>query len=209
MIKKKYLKKANKSVAMKEAQELDYSKDGSVQINVGIKSAEDFFAPYSYLTYEFTNSEIIDYINMCEVAIPDKEPISIDIYTEEPTTNEEKKRIRQSIKRYYAEQIVRLKKQQQKNITWGIFYIFLGIALLLCQSFFNGFFTQIHSVFLVEVGGWLFLWDGLETIIGEWNEIGEQKKQSYHLLSAKIHVRQYSKKIQREYGIGEFEEEEE
>lgn len=210
MLKKlKLVKKANKSIAMKEAKELDYNKDGSVQINVGLKSADDFFSPFSYLTYELTNTEVINYINMCEEPIPDKLPVTVDIYTETPTTNEEKKRIRKSIKRYYAEKIVRLKKQQKKNIIVGLSYILLGIILLLLESFFYDFLNSFHSVFLVEVVGWVLLWDGLETAFGEWNTIGQEKKQSYHLLNAKIHVRQYSKKIQREYGIGEYEEDSE
>lgn len=209
MLKKlKLLRKADRSVAMREAEELDYNKDGTVQINVGLKDADDFFSPYSYLSYELTNTEVIEYINMCEESIPDSEQLSIDIYTESNTTNEQKKRIKQSIKRYYAERIVRLKRKQKNNIILGIFYMILGFVVLLLESFFYDFFVSTHTVFLIEVVGWVFLWDGLETIMGEWSTIGEQKKQSYHLLNAKIHVRQYSKKIKREYGIGEFEEEE-
>lgn len=209
MLKKlKLLRKADRSVAMREAEELDYNKDGTVQINVGLKDADDFFSPYSYLSYELTNTEVIEYINMCEESIPDSEQLSIDIYTESNTNNEQKKRIKQSIKRYYAERIVRLKRKQKNNIILGIFYMILGFVVLLLESFFYDFFVSTHTVFLIEVVGWVFLWDGLETIMGEWSTIGEQKKQSYHLLNAKIHVRQYSKKIKREYGIGEFEEEE-
>ena len=208
MLKKlKLLRKADRSVAMREAEELDYNKDGTVQINVGLKDADDFFSPYSYLSYELTNTEVIEYINMCEESIPDSEQLSIDIYTESNTTNEEKKRIKKSIKRYYAERIVRLKRKQKYNIILGIFYMILGFGVLLLESFFYDFFANTHTVFLIEVVGWVFLWDGLETIMGEWNSIGEQKKQSYHLLNAKIHVRQYSKKIKREYGIGEYEDE--
>lgn len=208
MLKKlKLLRKADRSVAMREAEELDYNKDGTVQINVGLKDADDFFSPYSYLSYELTNTEVIEYINMCEESIPDSEQLSIDIYTESNTTNEQKKRIKQSIKRYYAERIVRLKRKQKNNIILGIFYMILGFVVLLLESFFYDFFVSTHTVFLIEVVGWVFLWDGLETIMGEWSTIGEQKKQSYHLLNAKIHVRQYSKKIKREYGIGEYEDE--
>ena len=42
------IRKINKSKAMREANELDYNEDGSVQINVGLKDSEDFFSPYSY-----------------------------------------------------------------------------------------------------------------------------------------------------------------
>ena len=208
MLKKfKLSRKLERSGVMKEAKQLDYNKDGSVQINVGIKNAEKFFSPFSFKTYEMTNPEIIDYINLCEESIPKKERISLDIYLETSTTKETKKRIRNSIKRYYAEKVVRLKKQKKRNLSFGIFYILLGVTLLLLESFFYSFFQQIHMEFLLDVIGWLFLWDGVETLIGEWDEVRQELNQSYHLLNARIHIRQYSKKIQKEYKIGDFEEE--
>ena len=203
----KLSRKLERSGVMKEAKQLDYNKDGSVQINVGIKNAENFFSPYSFKTYEMTNPEIIEYINLCEESIPKNERISLDIYLETSTTKETKKRIRNSIKRYYAEKIVRLKKQKKRNLSFGIFYILLGVTLLLLESFFYSFFQQIHMEFLLDVIGWLFLWDGVETLIGEWDEVRQELNQSYHLLNARIHIRQYSKKIQKEYKIGDFEEE--
>lgn len=204
--KRKNRQKLERSLAMREAQELDYNKDGSVQINVGLKDVDDFYYPFSYKTYELTNPEVTNYINMCEEGIPYNVPISIDIYTETPTDNDEKKIIKQSIKRYYAEKIVQLKNRQKRNLILGIFYIIVGTLLLLLDSIFYTTFKQYYIDFLIEVIGWVFLWDGVETIMGEWSEIGREKKQSYHLLNAKIHVRQYSKKIQREYGIGEYDE---
>lgn len=203
----KLSRKLERSGVMKEAKQLDYNKDGSVQINVGIKNAENFFSPYSFKTYEMTNPEIIEYINLCEESIPKNERISLDIYLETSTTKETKKRIRNSIKRYYAEKVVRLKKQKKRNLSFGIFYILLGVTLLLLESFFYSFFQQIHMEFLLDVIGWLFLWDGVETLIGEWDEVRQELNQSYHLLNARIHIRQYSKKIQKEYKIGDFEEE--
>ena len=203
----KILKKVKNSNIMKEAEELDYSKDGSVQINVGLKDVEDFFYPYSFKTYELTNPDVIDYINMCEESIPQNEKISIDIYMETHTNNEEKKRIRKSIKRYYAEKLVRLRQQKKRDTIFGISFIILGIVLLLLESIFYQFFARFHTIFLIEVLGWLFLWDGLESIMGEWGTLRKQQKQCYRILNAKIHVRQYSKKIQREYGIGDFDDE--
>ena len=207
MLKKiKMFKKIERSGVMKEAKQLDYNKDGSVQINVGLKNVEDFFLPYSFKTYELTNPDIIDYINMCEESIPKNERISLDIYLENKASKEAKQRIRHSIKRYYAEKIVRLKKEKHRNLLFGISYIVLGILLLLLESFFYDFFQKIHIEFLLDVVGWLFLWDGVETIIGEWDTIRQQLNQSYHLLNARIHIRQYGRRIQKKYKIGDFEE---
>ena len=144
---------------------------------------------------------------MCEESIPKNDRISIDIYLETPTNKETKKRIRNSLKRYYAEKVVRLKKQKKRNLYFGLSYIIFGIAILLLESFFYNFFQQIHFEFLLEVIGWLFLWDGVETLIGEWDSIRQELNQSYHLLNARMHIRQYSKKIQKEYNIGDFEKE--
>ena len=146
---RKLLKKLKKSNAIKEATELDYNKDGSVQINVGLKDADDFFSPFSYKTYELLDQNVVDYINMCESSIPLNEEISIDIHTETPTTHDMKKRIKSSIKRYYAEDVVLINKKLKRK--------------------------QIRD---------------------------------YRLLNAKVHIRKYSRKIQKEFGIGDFEDDE-
>ena len=62
---------------------------------------------------------------------------------------------------------------------------------------------------IVAVIGWLFLWDGLEVLLSDRSEIRRKQIRSYRLMNAKVHVRRYSRKIQRAYGIGEFEEEDE
>ena len=90
---RKILKKLRKSSAYKAASKVDYDKEGRVRINVGLKNAEDFFSPYAYKTYELLNSGVTEHIDMSEAEIPITEGISLDIYTEEKTTNEEKKRM--------------------------------------------------------------------------------------------------------------------
>ena len=61
---------------------------------------------------------------------------------------------------------------------------------------------------ILAVIGWLFLWDGLEIIFYDRRELKLKKHYSTKLMDAKVHIRQYSKKIQREYGIGEYEDDE-
>ena len=53
------------------------------------------------------------------------------------------------------------------------------------------------------------LWDGLEVLLYERAGIRAQLIRSYRLLNAKVHVRNYSQKIKREYGIEDEEEEDE
>lgn len=206
---KKMLKKLKESPAIKDAYEIDYGKDGRAKIDVGLIDSDDFFSPYSYLTYELMNPEVIDYINMCEAQIPVGDEISIDIHTEEMTTSEEKKRIRRAVKRHHAEQIVLLNKKLKRNALIGFLYTFLGLAILIAEAFLYIELSKIHILEIVAVMGWFFLWDGLEVLLGDRSEIKRKRIRSYRLMNAKVHIRRYSKKIQRVYGIGEFEEENE
>ena len=203
----KRIKKINKSVAVREANEIDYDEEGRAQINVGLKTAEDFFSPFSYKTYEFMNPEVSNYINMCEASIPVKDDLSIDIYTEEPTDNEEKKRIRRAVKRYHAEQLVIVNKKLKRNFIQGLIFSVLGILILLAEAIIYNVVENMYLDTLLAVIGWLFLWDGVEVWLDDRAELKRKKVRSYRILNAKIHVRKYSRKIQREYGFGEFEEE--
>ena len=203
------LRKLKKSKAVREANELDYNADGSVQINVGLKDSDDFFSPYAYKSYELMDMDVIEYINMCEATIPIKEKISLDVYTETPTTNAEKIRIRKAVKRHHAEQLAITNKKLKRNLIEGLIFSFIGILILFVEAILYVKFENMYLDTILAVIGWLFLWDGLEIIFYDRRELKLKKLHCTKLMDAKVHVRQYSKKIQREYGIGEFEEEEE
>ena len=207
MNKKKILKKLKKSTAMKEAHEIDYNKDGTVQVNIGLKDSEDFFSPYSFKSYELMNPEIIDYINLTELQIPINEDISIDIHTETPTSNETKKRIRLAVKRHHAEEIVTIGKKLKRKTINGSIYVSLGIIINLLEAFFFKYLSQTFIDGLVQVMGWFFLWSGFEILLGDRSELKRKQIRSYRIMNAKVHVRQYSNKIKRKYGIGQDDEE--
>ena len=202
----KTIKKIDKSNIMKEAQRIDYDKDGRVIIDVGLKCADDFFSPYSYRTYEMMNPEVDKYINMREDTIPNNEEISLDIYTENPTTNEEKRRIKQTVKRHHAEELIAVKRKLRHNLMLGLFCSIVGLLILLLEAIVYNLVSNMYLDTVMAVIGWLFLWDGLEIIFYERGELNRLKVRNYRLMNAKVHVRMYSKTIQREYRIGEFED---
>lgn len=205
----KNLKKLEKSKAVREANELDYNEDGSVQINVGLKDADDFFSPYSYKTYEMMNPDVIDYIEMCESTIPIKDSISLDIYTETPTTNQEKVRIRKAVKRNQAEQLTIINQKLKHNIIEGIIFSIIGFIILFVEALL---YTKVSNMYLdtiLAVVGWLFLWDGVEIMVSERADLKRQKLTCIRLINAKVHIRKYSRKVQKEYGFGEFEDDDE
>jgi len=141
------IRKINKSKAMREANELDYNEDGSVQINVGLRDSEDFFSPYSYKTYELMNPEVIDYIDMCESTIPVKDEVTLDVYTENPTSNSEKQRIRKAVKRHHAEQLVAINAKLKHNLIQGLMFCLIGVVILLVEAILYSIvvFKEIES----------------------------------------------------------------
>lgn len=204
---RKILKKLKKNNAVKEARDLDYNKDGSVQITIGLKEASDFYSPYSYLTYEFMNPEVRNYIEMYESNIPIDKQVTIDIYTETPTTQEDKKRIRRTVKRHYAEEIIPTEKKYKRQTIKSIIFSLIGLALLLIEAVVYSVFVNMYLDTIIAVVGWLFLWDGFEILLYDHSDVKRQLIRQYRLLNAKVHVRQYSQKIKREYGLDEDDEE--
>ena len=199
------IKKLKKSIAWRDAEEQYYDKEGRAIINVGIQNADDIYSPFAYKTYELLNTEVSEYINICEGAIPFEDDVCIDFYTENPTTNVEKTRIRQTIKRHYAEQAVAADRQLRKNLIQGLLFVFLGVVILTLEAVFC--LLDLSQLWLLlDVVGWLFLWDGIEIIIEDHSDLKREQLKAYRLMNAKVHVRQYDIKIKREYKLGEFEE---
>ena len=90
----------------------------------------------------------------------------------------------------------------------GLICSVLGLLILLAEAIIYKVVSNMYLDTVMAVIGWLFLWDGLEIIFYERRDLKRKKVQSYRLMNAKVHIRMYSKTIQREYGIGEFEDEE-
>ena len=196
------LKKLKKSAAMQEARQIDYNKDGDAIISVGLREADEFFSPYSYKTYELMNPEVIEYIDSLESEIPITDSISVDIHTEEPTNNIQKKRIRDAVKRQNAEQIIIVEKKLKRNLFSGLLCTILGVLVLILEAFLWKTISNYMLDTVLVVLGWMFLWDGIEILIFERPPLKRKQFKCYRLMNAKVHVRQYSNKIKKMYNIG-------
>ena len=204
----KNLKKIKKSSAIKEAKKVDYDDNGRAQIFVGLRESDEFFSPYSYLTYELMNPEVAEYIEDCESGIPIDDELAIEIYTEEDTSNEEKHRIRTAVKRHHAEEIIAKRKELKRKTVMGLTWILIALAIFAVEFAFK-LYEFVPLATFMDIAVWIFIWDGIELLLTERRELRRSLIKSFRLMNAKVHVRKYSKKIQREYGLGEFEEDEE
>ena len=143
---------------------------------------------------------------MSVASVPQNEDLSLEVFTEEPTSNTEKKRIRQAVKRHNAEQIVAINRRLKRNLFIGLTFCIIGLAIMIMTGLF---YNRLHKIYMQEIlaiVGWMFLWDGLEFILEDRVELKRKKQRCIKLMGAKVHIRQYDRKIQREYRFGEYEE---
>ncbi len=203
------LRKLKKSTPMKEAEKIEYDDQGNAIIEVGLKEIEDFFHPCSFKTYDIISKDVEEYIERFTDQIPAKDDLSVDVYTEEPTDNFDKKRIRHSVKRNYAEKIVTTNKKIKKTAWMGSILLILGIAFAAVEFLIYAIWPQNLVDLIISIVAWTFFWDGFEMLALDLPALREEQIKNYRLMRAKVHVRQYSKTIQREFGIGEFEEDDE
>ena len=202
----KLIKKLEKSSAMKEAKKIDYAEDGRAQIFVGLSDSDAMFSPHSYWSYELLNPSVVDHINMCEASIPLNDEISLEIHTEEPTSNIEKRRIRQAVKRHNAEQLVSINRKLKKNLLLGLSFVVIGLLITFMTAFFYLSLSKFYIQDILAIVGWMFLWDGLEHVLEDRSELKRKKLRYLRLMNARVHVRKYDKKIRKAYGLGEFED---
>ena len=202
----KTLRKLKKSTPMKEAEDIEYDDQGNAIINVGLKELEDFFYPCSFKTYDMVSKDVIEYVEMFAGQVPQKDDLSIDIYTEEPTDNFDKKRIRRAVKRHYAEKIVTQNKTMKKDILWGSILLLLGILVAVLEFVVLYVWGQPFVDLLISIIAWTFFWDGFEMLAIDLPQLRAEQIKNYRMMRAKVHVRQYSQTIKREFGIGEYEE---
>ena len=200
-IERKVLKKIKNYKAVETAKEIDYAEDGSAIINVGLKHADDFYNPVCYKTYEMINPEVLRFIDENQKGIPADKNLNIDIAVEKRTTNDEKKRIRDTVKRHAAEEVVALKSVLRRKLISGLTFFVLGIILLLVGIMFDGESSSSVIINTVVIIAWVFEWDAIEMLLFERHTLKRRLIRKFNLLNAKVHIRQYSKAIIREYEI--------
>ena len=206
-IERKVLKKIRNYKAVETAKTLDYDENGNPIISIGLKKPENFYNPVCYRTYEMINQDVVDFIEVNQRQIPMGDDINLDIFVEKKTTNEEKIRIRETVKRHSAEQVVDLKKRMQNKLISGLIYFFLGVVLLLLGIMFDGEESSSVVVNTIIIIAWVFEWDAIEALVFDYRSLRTRLIRKFQLLNAKVHVRQYSKTIIRQYDIDMEEEE--
>ena len=193
----KIIKKLKNSSAYKDAETWDYNDNDDVIIQIGLKNVEDFFNPYSYKDYELVNTELLDFIYTNEKTIPISESITLEINTECPVNKDDQQRIKETLKRQHAEDVIVVNKKLKQNFLSGIINFLLGVLILAGTLFLenNEFFMSNVLINTLMIIAWVFVWKAIEQLFIERVRLKNLLIRNYRLMNAKVNIQQYKKTV--------------
>lgn len=193
----KIIKKLKNSSAYKDAETWDYNDNDDVIIQIGLKNVEDFFNPYSYKDYELVNTELLDFIYTNEKTIPISESITLEINAECPVNKDDQQRIKETLKRQHAEDVIVVNKKLKQNFLSGIINFLLGVLILAGTLFLenNEFFMSNVLINTLMIIAWVFVWKAIEQLFIERVRLKNLLIRNYRLMNAKVNIQQYKKTV--------------
>lgn len=193
----KIIKKLKNSSAYKDAETWDYNDNDDVIIQIGLKNVEDFFNPYSYKDYELVNTELLDFIYTNEKTIPISESITLEINAECPVNKDDQQRIKETLKRQHAEDVIVVNKKLKQNFLGGIINFLLGVLILAGTLFLenNEFFMSNVLINTLMIIAWVFVWKAIEQLFIERVRLKNLLIRNYRLMNAKVNIQQYKKTV--------------
>ena len=177
--------------ALEQAEEIEYDEEGRAVIQVGLKSKDDFYNPYGYRSYKMLNSDMLSYIKKSAQKIPSTKKISLNIYTEIPTSNEDKKQMKDTIQRQFAEDTTMLKRTMRKNLLLVTLLMALGIGILAVGFLLES--LKVSSIIseTIVIIAWVFEWEAAEMFFFNHMEHHRKMRILKHFLNCEISVKEY------------------
>lgn len=175
---------------IREAEEIEYDKNGSAVITVGLQSKEDFFDPYCFKTYKTLNTEMLEFIEKSAENIPSNKDISLHIHTEIPTSSEEKKQMKDAINNQFAKEYVSARKLLKKNIIEALIFAIIGLGVLALALLLENLDFSSILANTVMIIAWVFEGGAAELLIFDRPPIMRKSKIMKKLLNCRVYIQE-------------------
>lgn len=161
----------------------DYIVDGNAIIKVLV---EDESSIYNKLDPKksLLDKSILDYISEESYKIPFKYNITIEFISSN-FSDEEKEKITKIMKNYYASKISSFDAVIRTNLIKFFCLILFGTFMIICSFIGDVFFGPIYEE-VINVVGWVLLWEGVDIVLFSNNEYKVEKKNYKQLYDAKV-----------------------
>ncbi|MBO5397916.1 MAG: hypothetical protein J6A36_03185 [Clostridia bacterium] len=163
--------------------EKHYLKDGKAIIPISIEKIDDLYMKHDYLKLDLSDS-LCNYIEEMAYIVPIEYDIVLEIHSPELSV-EEQNRIRKNFKSNFGMEIddidYSIKEANKKATTLFVFgTIFLILSYLLYSHVWDFFYE------LVNIAGWVALWDMVEILILDNDESRIERLNKLQLYDANV-----------------------
>lgn len=160
-----------------------YLKNGKAVIPISINKIDDLYMKHDYLNLDLSDS-LCHYIEEIAYIVPIEYDIILEIHSPE-LSNEAQNRIKKNFKSNFGMEIddidYSLKEANKKAITLFVFgTIFLILSYLLYSHVWDFFYE------LVNIAGWVALWDMVEILILDNDELRIERLNKLQLYDATV-----------------------
>lgn len=160
-----------------------YLKNGKAVIPISINKIDDLYMKHDYLNLDLSDS-LCHYIEEIAYIVPIEYDIILEIHSPELST-EAQNRIKKNFKSNFGMEIddidYSLKEANKKAITLFVFgTIFLILSYLLYSHVWDFFYE------LVNIAGWVALWDMVEILILDNDELRIERLNKLQLYDATV-----------------------
>lgn len=178
-------KNYKKNLHLNSLEDKYYKENEEAYITINVESIEDIISFYNIKDYEWINNDLANYLEEQSYYIPNLEPIVIEI-SGEKFNEEEKQKIEKTMKAYFEQKLGKNIIDINQNTKRAILLFISGIfSFLVLQLLVRISLVQFLSEISVLVF-WFFIWECVNTLTIDRNELQNDKIGVTQLSNAKI-----------------------
>lgn len=163
-----------------EKQDANRDEEGRIVLNIDLKNDAEIFSAFQ-TGNTIISEDFADFLENEMKAIPPKEKVCFKVHTQQSG-------VKVGIQNYFKNQYLEIQRQLFNNLI--IFFALFGMAVLTLSFLFAFPYWDVHPIIqtIVEIVGWVFCWESVDTIFLKRHSLQYRKKRILSLLDSKIVV---------------------
>lgn len=165
----------------------------TMSINIAVNNAESFLSEYNIGGKEIISHETAKFIDNVTEPVKPRHKLHINIFCEN-YSNKKEDTYKRAIDNYFINKFAGLDSDFKHTILLSLIMLFAGILSFVFLHFCVKFeFPYILNI-LVEIIGWVLVWEFVELIFFRAQKILRERNKTFKILTAKITFHKLNKK---------------
>lgn len=164
-------------------------KDGRAIIEVGAENYDDIFSPYCYKGGDTLSLELVEYLKKQSGTIPLDYDLNIR-FNVKNADDRKRREIQMAVKENYEIEVLGIEQKLRALNIKGSVLIMIG-ALFMAIYLIMINFLSINFTYFVDILSWIFVWEGLSTLMIDKNHLKTTELRLLRLASAKVTIKEF------------------